>query len=67
MTAAIFFGLLYWAVNYTYTERVWHEMFLGYGYWEETTHTLDPAIQAFFLVIAMIGLIAMLFGAVSKK
>ena len=59
--------MFYWAVNYTYTERVYHEILGGFGYWTETTHTIDPAIQAFFLVVAIIGLIAMVFGVVSRK
>jgi len=67
LIAAIFFGLFYWAVNFTYTEQVWHDLpYIG-GYWETVTHTIDPAIQALFLVVAIIGLMAMVYGAVSRK
>jgi hypothetical protein len=67
LTAAIFFGLFYWAINYTYTERVWHPLpYIG-GYWTTETLTLDPAIQALFLVVAIIGLVAMVYGALSRK
>lgn len=66
-TAALFFGLFYWASTFTYTERVWHEIVLGYGYWETVTHHIDPAIQALLLVAAIVGLVAMVFGVVSRK
>jgi len=67
LVTAVCFGVFYWAANYTWTERVWHEIYMGYGYWENVTRTIDPAIQALFLVGAVIGLIAMVFGIVSRK
>ena len=67
LTAAICFGLFFWANNYTYTERVWRDLGYGFGYWETVTRTIDPAIQALLLVIAIIGLIAVAYGAVSRK
>ena len=67
LIAAVFFGLFYWATNYTWTERVWQDLGYGYGYWVTVTRTVDPAIQAILLVVAIIGLIAMLFGLASKK
>jgi len=67
LTAAIFFGLFYWATNFTYTERVWIDLGYGYGFWQTVERTIDPAIQALLLVVAIIGLIAMAFGAVSRK
>jgi len=67
LTAAIFFGLFFWANNYTYTERVWRDLGYGFGYWETVTRTIDPAIQAFLLVIAIIGLVAVAYGLVSRK
>jgi hypothetical protein len=67
LTAAIFFGLFYWASTFTYTERVWHEIYMGYGYWETVTRSIDPAIQALLLVVAIVGLMAMVFGTVSRK
>jgi len=66
-TAAIFFGLFYWSINYTYTEEVWHEVALGFGYWETITHTIDPAIQALLLVMAIVGLVVAAYGVVSRK
>ena len=67
LTAAIFFGLFYWADNYTYTERVWHELPYVGGYWTTITRTIDPAIKALFLVVAIVGLVAMAYGALSRK
>ena len=67
LIAAVFFGLFYWATTYTYTERVWVELGYGYGYWTTALRTIDPAIQASFLVVALIGLIAMIFGLASRK
>lgn len=67
LTTAIFFGLFFWAINFTYTEQVWHELpYIG-GYWTTVTHTIDPAIQAFLLVVAIVGLIAMVYGMLSRK
>lgn len=66
LTAAIFFGLFYWATKYTYTERIYHDLGYGYGYWETVTRSIDPSIQALLLVIAIFGLIAMTYGAVSR-
>ena len=67
LIAAVFFGMFYWATTYTWTEQVWHEIFMGYGYYETVTRTIDPAIQALFLVVAIIGLVAMVYGALSRK
>lgn len=67
LIAAIFFGLFFWATTYTWTERVWHEIYMEFGYYETVTHTIDPAIQALFLIVAIVGLIAMVFGIVSRK
>ena len=65
--AASFFGLFYWAVNFTYTEEVWHEIAYGYGYYETVTHTIDPALPALLLAMAIVGLIIAAYGAVSRK
>ena len=67
LTAAIFSGLFYWAINYTYTEEVWRDLGYGYGFWVPVTRTIDPAIQALCLVAAIIGLVAMVYGVVSRK
>jgi len=67
LIAAVFFGVFYWATTYTYTEQVWVDLGYGIGYWTTATRTIDPAIQAFFLVVAIIGLIAMTFGLASRK
>lgn len=67
LIAAIFFGLFYWAVNYTWTERVWHDLGYGIGYWENVTRSVDPSIQGVILVLAIFGLIAMAYGVVSKR
>lgn len=67
LTAAVFFGLFFWATRYTYTERVWHDFGYGIGYWETVTRTIDPTIQAILLVVAMVGLIGVVYGIVSRK
>jgi hypothetical protein len=67
LTAAVFFGLFYWSTTHTWTERVWHDFGWGLGYWETVTRSIDPAIQALFLIVAMVGLIAMVFGLASRR
>jgi hypothetical protein len=67
LIAAVFFGLFYWAIAYTWTEQVWQDLGYGIGYWLPVTRTVDPAIQAIFLVVAIIGSIAMIFGLASRK
>lgn len=67
LTAAVFVGLFYWAMNYTWTEQIWHEVFMGFGYYETVTHSVDPAIQALFLVVAIVGVILTVYGFVSRK
>ncbi len=66
LVAAIFFGVFYWAITYTWTEQVWHEIYMGIGYNETVTHSIDPVIQALSLVIAIFGLIVMVYGVVSR-
>jgi ABC-type spermidine/putrescine transport system permease subunit II len=66
LMAAFFFGLFYWAINYTWTERVRHEI-MGYSYYETITRTIDPAIQALCLVAAIISLIVMVYGVLSRE
>jgi len=66
LMAAFFFGLFYWAINYTWTERVRHEI-MGYSYYETITRTIDPAIQALCLVAAIISLIVMVYGILSRE
>lgn len=67
LTAAVFFGLFYWSTTYTWTEQVWHPVpYIG-GYWTTETQTVDPAIQAFLLVIAIIGLLAVTYGAIARR
>ncbi|MGQ9588558.1 MAG: zinc ribbon domain-containing protein [Thermoplasmata archaeon] len=67
LIASIFSGLFYWGYTYTYEEEVWHDLGYGFGYWETVTRTLDSAIPASFLVVALIGVICMIYGAVSRK
>lgn len=67
LTAAVFAGIFYWATNYTWTEQVWHEIYMGFGYYETVTHSIDPAIQALFLVVAIVGVILTIYGIVSRK
>jgi len=64
--AAFFFGLFYWAITYTWTERIRHEI-MGYEYYETVTRAIDPAIQALCLVAAIISLIAMVYGILSRE
>jgi hypothetical protein len=67
LVAAIFFGVFYWATTYTWTEQVWHQIYMDMGYYETVTHSIDPAIQALPLVVAIIGLIMMAYGVVSRR
>ena len=67
LIAAVLFGVFYWARTYTWTDRVWHEIYGGIGYWETVTHTIDPALQALSLVGAIAGLIVMVYGVVSRE
>ncbi len=67
LIAAVLFGVFYWARTYTWTDRVWHEIYGGIGYWETVTHTIDPALQALSLVGAIVGLIVMVYGVVSRE
>ncbi len=67
LVAAVFFGVFYWAITYTWTEQVWHDVYMGMGYYETVTHSIDPIIQALSLVVAIIGLIVMVHGVVSRE
>lgn len=67
IVTAIFSGVFYWSLIYTWEERVWRGTFLGQDIYETVTRRVDPAIQALFLAIAILGAIVMIYGLASKK